>query len=136
MRTEGSGWTLEPTRSDGCLSNLREMAGILPLHSGVIAAQSLPLLAIITLAAVGAAVLLGLAIGAFVRRQSRSYLLIVAAVAALFGRSIIAGFTVTGLLTPIEHHFLEHGLDVALVALVIAAVYHARTASRGTDSTP
>jgi predicted branched-subunit amino acid permease len=112
------------------------MVGILPLHSGVIASQSIPLLAVITIAAVGTAVLLGLAIGAFVRRQSRPYLLLVAALVALLGRSAVAGFTISGLFSPAEHHFLEHGLDVVLVALVIAAVYHSRTVSREAESNP
>lgn len=95
--------------------------------------QSLSLLAVITFAAVGSAVLLGLAIGAFVRRQSRPYLLIVGALAALLGRSAVAGFTVTGTLQSADHHFLEHALDVVLVAFVIASVYHSRTVPRESD---
>ncbi|WP_380681567.1 DUF7471 family protein [Salinigranum sp. GCM10025319] len=110
------------------------MAGLVPVHSGFIGPQSLLLLAVVTIAAVGTAVLLGLSIGAFVRRQSRPYLLIVAALAALLGRSTVAGFTIVGLLSSTEHHFLEHGLDVILVALVIAAVYHSRTVSQEADS--
>jgi hypothetical protein len=106
------------------------MTAIVPLHGEAVGAQSLPLLAVVTVAAVGTAVLLGLAVGAFVRRQSRPYLLIVAALAALLGRSAVAGLSMTGLFSPVQHHLLEHGLDVVLVALVIAAVYHARTVSR------
>jgi predicted branched-subunit amino acid permease len=127
---------LEPMRSGGRGCKTNEMAGAVPLHTGFIGSQSLPLLAVITLAAVGTAVLLGLAIAAFVRRQSRPYLLIVAALAALLGRSAVAGFTITGVVTPFEHHFLEHGLDVILVALVIAAILHSRTVSQGADSDP
>jgi len=112
------------------------MAGVVVLHSGFVGSRSLPLLAVIALAAVGTAVLLGLAIAAFVRRQSRPYLLIVAAVAALLGRSAVAGFTITGVVTPFEHHFLEHGLDVVLAALLIAAILHSRTASQGANSNP
>jgi len=119
--------------SGGCVDNLHEMAGVVPLHRGFVGSQSLPLLAVITVAAMGTAVLLGLAIGAFVQRQSRPYLLIVAALAALLGRSAVAGFTVTGTFSATEHHLLEHGLDVALVALVIAAVYHSRTVSPEID---
>lgn len=111
------------------------MASLVPAH-GWIPPQSLPLLAVVTLAAVGAAVLLGLAVGAFVRRRSRPYLLIVAAIAALLARSAVSGVTVAGLLSATDHHFLEHGLDVVLVALVIAAVYHARTASPEVRSRP
>lgn len=106
------------------------MAGSVLLHNGFVGPQSLPLIGVVAVAALGTAVLLGLAIGAFVQRQSRPYLLIVAALAALLGRSAVAGFSVTGMLSGTEHHFLEHGLDVVLVALVIAAVYHSRTVSQ------
>jgi hypothetical protein len=109
------------------------MVGLLPLHNGFIESQSLPLLVVITLAGIGTAVLLGLAIGGFVRRQSRPYLLIVAALGALLGRPAVAGFTITGWFSATEHHFLEHGLDVVLVGLVIAAVYHSRTVSKEAD---
>jgi hypothetical protein len=34
------------------------------------------------------------------------------------------------MLSPTDHHFFEHGLDVVLVALVVAAVYYARTVRR------
>jgi hypothetical protein len=112
------------------------MAGLIPVHGGITGPQSLPLIAVIAVAAVGTSVLLGLAIGAFVRRQSRPYLLIVGALAALLGRSAVAGFTITGSVSPTEHHFLEHGLDVALVAFVIAAVYHSRTVSGESGANP
>jgi hypothetical protein len=105
-----------------------------PLHDSLVGSQSLPLLAVLTVAAVGTAALLGLAIGAYVRRQSRPYLLVVAAFAALFARSAVAGLTMTGLFSPGAHHVLEHGLDIVFVALVIAAVYHARTVAPDTDS--
>lgn len=110
------------------------MVATVPLHSEYVGPQSLQLLAVIALATVGTALLLGLAFRAFVRRQSRPYLLIVAAFAALLGRSAVAGFTVTGLFSPAEHHLLEHGLDVVLVALVFAAIYHSRTVSGEADS--
>lgn len=122
--------------SGDCVSNSSEMAGFLPFGWGFVGSQSLPLLAAITVTAVGTAVLLGLAVGAFVQRRSRPYLLIVAALVALLGRSAVAGATIAGVFSPTEHHFLEHGLDVALVALVIAAVYHSRTVSREADSNP
>lgn len=110
------------------------MTGFVPLHNGVVAEPSLPLLALITLAGMGAAVLLGLGLAAFMRRQSRPYLLIVGALAALLGRSTVAGITMSGLLAPTEHHVVEHGLDVVLVGLVIAAVYYARTVTQPTDA--
>jgi hypothetical protein len=107
------------------------MIGPTPLHGEVTTGSpSLLLVPVIVVAAVGAAVLLGLAMGAFVQRQSRPYLLIVAALTALLARSAVAGFTLTGVFSPTDHHLLEHGLDVVLVALVIAAVYYSRTVSR------
>lgn len=107
-----------------------------PLHSGFVAEQSLPLVAILALAGTATAILLGLAIGAVVRRRSRPYLLIAAAIATLFVRSAVAGLTFTGLFSQAQHHLLEHGLDVVLVAFVIAAVYHARAAAREAQFEP
>lgn len=109
------------------------MSIAVPLHGGYAGAGSLPLLGAVTLAGLGAAVLLGLAVGAFLQRQSRSYLLIVAALLALVGRSAVTGFTLTGTLSMTQHHLLEHGLDVVLVSLVIAAVYYARTVPADTE---
>jgi hypothetical protein len=103
------------------------MAAITPLHGGFVGPASSALLVTVALATVGSAALLGLALGAFVRRGSRPYLLLVGALVALLGRSAVAGVTAAGMLSLTEHHVLEHGLDVLLVALVIAAVYHART---------
>ena len=122
----------QPTCSGGCGTYVGQMAMAGPLHSGL-GGQSPLLVAVLGIAGVGAALLLGLAIGAFVRRQSRPYLLIAGAIAALFGRSVVAGLTVTGVFAQVDHHFVEHGLDVVLVALVIAAVYQARTGTQETD---
>jgi hypothetical protein len=46
------------------------------------------------------------------------------------GAALVTALTATGVLTPDTHHLLEHGLDVVLVALVVAAVYYARTVER------
>lgn len=110
------------------------MAGnaAVPLHT--LPAGSPILLGVITVAALGAALLLGVSVAAFVRRQSRPYLLLVTAFAALLGRSAVAGFSFFGMLSPTSHHVLEHGLDVLLVALVVAAVYYARAVSKGVNA--
>lgn len=100
----------------------------LPVHAAADPASAV-LLASLTLAALGAAVLLGLALAAFVRRRSRPYLLLVGAFLALLARSGVAIASVFGLVSPEGHHLLEHGVDVVLVALVVAAVYYARTVS-------
>jgi fumarate reductase subunit D len=80
----------------------------------------------VTVAAMGTALLVGLAFAALVRRRSRPYLLLVVAFTALLGRSVVAGVSVFGLFSPTTHHRFEHGMDVRPVALVVAAVYCAR----------
>ena len=126
---------VESMRSGVCILNSRKMAGLLLLHSWSMEPRSLPLLGFITVATPGTAVLPGLAIGGFVLRQSRPYLLLVAAVGALLGRSVGAGFSITGSLST-THHLFEHGMDVILVALSIAVVYHSRTVSREAEFNP
>jgi hypothetical protein len=42
----------------------------------------------------------------------------------------VVGISALGMLSPTNHHLFEHGLDVVLVALVVAAVYYARTVRR------
>ena len=107
-----------------------------PLYGQYAGPESPALLGVVGLAAVATAVLLGLALAAFVRRRSQPYLLIASAVVALFARSVVAGFTVAGAIAPRTHHLVEHALDVVLVALVVAAVYYARTTVRSLDSDP
>lgn len=86
----------------------------------------LPLLVALALAGAASAVLTGLALAAFARRRSRSYLLIALAIAALLARTVIAGGAITQFVSPPTHHLSEHVLDVAMAALVVAAVYYAR----------
>jgi hypothetical protein len=78
----------------------------------------------------GAGLLLGLGLAALMRRRSWSYLLVAGALAALFARASVAALSVAGVFGPFEHHLLEHSLDAVMVALVVAAVYHARTVRR------
>lgn len=103
------------------------------LHTSTLDTLSVPFVAVLTVAGVVTAVLFGLALAAYLRRGTRSYLLIVGAFAALLARSVVAGLSLSGLLAPGTHHLLEHGLDVAMVALVVAAVYYARTVTREVD---
>lgn len=100
---------------------------ILHLHPPGI---DLPLLIVLLAAGLVTALLLGLAIAAFTQRQSRPYLLIALAIAALFARTLVAGLTMMNVLPEAHHHLLEHLLDVAMAALVIGAVYYARTVDR------
>jgi hypothetical protein len=93
-----------------------------PLAAGV-HGQDPTLFALLTLAAVATAVVAGLAIAAFVRRRSRRYLLVALALSTLVARSAVGLGAYAGAVGPTLHHGLEHGLDVAMAALVIAAVY-------------
>lgn len=81
-----------------------------------------------------AAILLGLGIAVFVRRRSRSYLLIALALLALFARSVVAGGRLLGIIAQGPHHLLEHGLDIIMAALVVAAVYYARSIEQSQGS--
>lgn len=101
---------------------------MIPLHT-VPGIDSATLLILVTVAAMGTALLVGVASVALIRRRSRPYLLLVAAFTALFPRSVVAGVSMFGMLSPTTHHLFEHGMDVLLVALVVAAVYYARTVS-------
>ncbi|WP_435181412.1 DUF7471 family protein [Halorussus sp. AFM4] len=89
------------------------------------------LIVVLTAAGIVTAVLVGLALATVTRRQSRSYFLIALALVALFARTIVAVASMTGVFGDATHHLLEHGLDVTMAALVIGAVYYARSITRG-----
>ena len=91
----------------------------------------LSLVAVVTAAGLASAVLLGLALAAYARRQSRPFLLVALALAALAARSGVAVIALLGYLPPTNHHLVEHSLDVAMAALVVAAVYYARSVTPG-----
>ncbi|UIO98485.1 hypothetical protein Hbl1158_07885 [Halobaculum sp. CBA1158] len=76
---------------------------------------------------VAGAGLLGLALAAFARRRSRSYLLVALALGTLVARAGLATATAVGLVGAEAHHFGEHLLDVVMAGLVLGAVYYART---------
>ena len=107
---------------------------LVPLHAlgGLVVTRPL-LLVVLAVAGVGASVVVGLALAVFVRRRSQSYLLVTLAVATLLARTVVASLSLNGTLDAGVHHLAEHGLDVAMVALVIAAVYTARQVERGGD---
>ncbi|WP_435348296.1 DUF7471 family protein [Haloarchaeobius sp. HRN-SO-5] len=96
-----------------------------PLHAGPTVDPLL--LGVLGLAALGSALLLGLGLAAYVRRRSRPYLLVALALATIGVRSGVAWVTMLGLLPDATHHLLEHGLDVAMTALVVGAVWYARS---------
>jgi hypothetical protein len=86
----------------------------------------------LTLAGVGSVVVGGLAAVVALRRRSPSRILVALAVGALVARTAVGGLTVAGAIPDAPHHTLEHGLDVVLVGLVLAAACVARRAERRT----
>lgn len=90
------------------------------------------LLAVVGLAGLGSALLLGLGLAAYVRRRSRPYLLVALALATIGVRSVVAWVTMVGMVSDATHHLVEHGLDVVMAALVVGAVWYARSLRRGT----
>jgi purine-cytosine permease-like protein len=84
---------------------------------------------VLAFAGLSSAVVVGLALAAFLQRRSRPYLLILLALATLLARTAVPGLEFLQLVSPTEHHILEHALDVVMAALVIAAVYNARSTS-------
>lgn len=89
------------------------------------------LVVVLVLAALGSAVLTGTAIAVYVRRRARSHLLVALALATLLARTAVAGASFTGLISQDIHHVIEHSLDVVMAALVVAAVYYARSVTDG-----
>ena len=89
----------------------------------------LALATLLAVGALGAAAILGVAVAALHRRPSWPYLLVALALGTLLVR-FVAGVTyMQGSVSPEAHHLLEHGLDVAMAALVIGAVLVAREAT-------
>lgn len=86
---------------------------------------------VLVLGGLASAVLVYLGAGAFARRQSRSYLLLVFALGMLAAKAAVGGLTMVNVVPTISHHVLEHALDLATAVFLIAAIYHARTASQG-----
>ncbi|WP_254536821.1 DUF7471 family protein [Halomarina litorea] len=86
---------------------------------------------VLAAAALLAALVFGVALAAVARRRSWSYLLVALALGTLLARALVGVLTMESVLDPDLHHVLEHGLDVAMAALVIAAVAVTRDARGG-----
>ncbi|MFW5939059.1 MAG: DUF7471 family protein [Halolamina sp.] len=93
-----------------------------PVLAGVHGQDTVSFL-LLSLAAALTAIVVGVAVAAFVQRRSRRYLLVALALSTLLARSGVGLAAYLGAVGPTLHHQLEHGLDVAMAALVIAAVY-------------
>lgn len=109
------------TRVDGA-SHLMAHVG-----DGILATPDGVLLVVLGLAAVGSALVVGLAVVALSRRRSWPYLLVTLALATVLTRTFLGALTMGGTLTLGGHHTMEHALDVVMIALLLGAVYRART---------
>lgn len=94
---------------------------------------SLPLLAVVLIAGFGTGVLFLVSLVAYGRRRSSQYRLISVAIGILLLRSVVGAGTVLGYVPMPVHHFLEHGLDFAIAAIVLYAVYAHAPGSRTDD---
>lgn len=92
-----------------------------------------PLLVVLGFGVVLTGALVALASAAYVRRPRRSTLLVVLALGTLFANSVLGVSTLAGVLPRALHHLGEHSLVAAQAALVLAAVYHARTVEHRFD---
>jgi hypothetical protein len=86
---------------------------------------------VLALAALLAALVFGVALAAVAQRRSWSYLLIALALGTLLARTLVGVLTMEAVIDPDLHHVVEHGLDVVMAALVIAAVLLARDVRGG-----
>lgn len=101
---------------------LHATAGLGPSGSEV------AMISLLVFGGLASAALAGLSVVAFSRRRSRSYLLITLALVALVFKALLGGLWMIQLLPITQHHLLEHSMDFSIAALLIAAVYYARTA--------
>lgn len=72
--------------------------------------------AVVVLAGVSSVTLAALGVAVFLRRRTRSHLLV--------------ALTLGGVLSEFDHHVVEHLLDLAMAGLVLAAIYYARSIER------
>lgn len=86
--------------------------------------QYLPLLfGVIILASLGTTGLFATSLIAFIRRQTRRYLLVMVALGALVVRTVIGLGTVLGLVPMTAHHLIGHSVDFLIATLLLYAVY-------------
>lgn len=81
---------------------------------------------LVILAGVTSGLLAVVALIALTRRQSPPYLLVAMALIALAGKAVVALFSIWGYVDVQTHNLAEHGLDVVVATLLIAAIVEAR----------
>lgn len=107
---------------------------IRPVHvGGHLGGFHADIAAVLFVSTLAGAALCGLAVVAYRRRRSRPYLLVSVALAALLARPLVGLGSSAAMVSAEAHHLLEHALDAVFVALVLAAVYHARSVEHRLD---
>lgn len=100
-----------------------------PLVIRDLSVTEIMLLPILVLAVVTSAGLVSLGVVAYFYRQSRSYLLVVLALATLVIKAVLGSLVLVQMFSMEIHHLFEHLLDVLMAIFLIAAIYYARTSS-------
>lgn len=123
---------LKPTNEPDHMQpeSLRAFAVNLPLHFGVSLSESLLIIAL-SVGTVFSVLAALLSFVAFSRRRTISYLLIAVAFFTILGKTSLGLAYLTGSVNADMHHSFEHSLDVVMVALVLTAVYYARSSGAG-----
>ena len=78
---------------------------------------------VLALAGIGSVTVFALGALALRRRRSTPYLLIVGALGALVGRTLVGLGEFFGVIAIEFHHVIEHGLDVVIAVLLLLAIY-------------
>lgn len=92
--------------------------------------ESFVVSAVIVLSGITSAALALIAILAYRRRRSLSYLLVATALVVFALKALVGGLTVAGIVGLGFHHVVEHGLDFLVALLLIGAIYAARSQHR------
>jgi heme A synthase len=85
--------------------------------------QTVVLIAVLSLAALGTLALFFVAAVSTSRRRSGPYVLLTAAIGLLGLRSVVGIGTVLGAVPMVAHHLIEHGFDFLIALLVLSAIY-------------
>lgn len=82
---------------------------------------------VVILTAITTGLLAAVALIALSRRRSAPYLLVAMALVALASKAVVGLFAIGGYMDGTTHNLLEHGLDLVVGTLLIAAIVEART---------
>lgn len=82
---------------------------------------------VVVLTVIATGLLAAVALIALSRRRSAPYLLVAMALVALASKAVVGLFALGGYMDAATHNLLEHGLDLVVAVLLIAAIVEART---------